>query len=112
MEREKKSYSPHKSRSKEKHHKRRSHRRSRERSGSRHRSRDRGSSRKTQDKFNKKLEKMGEETVKKKIDRETSDTQAASNEKKYRVNNLMLSLMVKDNIRNNRKMDEVLLFQT
>lgn len=50
---------------------------------------------------------MREETAKKKLERDTSDNKEVAERKKYKVNNAMLSLIVKDNVKNNRKMDQV-----
>ena len=50
---------------------------------------------------------MREDTARKKLDRGISTTSKPAEKKTFKVNNVMLSLMVKDNRKTNCRMDNV-----
>ncbi len=64
-------------------------------------------SRVTEDRFDQKLAKLREETTRRKNERKPDSDKRPQEPKQYKINNSMLSFMIRDNIRTNVKMDQV-----
>lgn len=91
------------------HEKRKSRSRSRSREKERHHhyKKSRSNARSGEDQFTKKLEMLREETIKRKTERRQDQEPKQIERKQYKINNSVLSLIIKDNIKVNEKMDKV-----